>query len=260
MTATLCVTAATLQVVIFLLGHSSVPAEQFQESSMLDSKSTLTLERNYAHTFGTLEISVEEILGISHEETNFFDTIADCVSDDMVNIDLSDEKLDDGKANAVLEQLISRKKSPEVFDVEVAKLIEMKTIAHLKSKVMQRSLNPEGIGQEDPQTIEETFREHASQWKEEADSKRIHQLSLEINLFDRFLKSSRTVREYWNEHLSNAIERGIVMSAGGSTALVNAFVTIRILRSVGCSLPVALFHYGEEELSNATRTFPAYIL
>jgi hypothetical protein len=261
-TATLCVTAATLQLVIFLLkeaklghGHSSVPAEQFQESSMVDSKNPLTLERNYTHPLGTLEISVEEILGTSHEETNFFENIADCFSEDMVNIDLSDERLDDSKANAVLEQLISRKKSPEVFDVEVAKLIEMKTIAHLRSKVTQGSLKPEGIVQEDPQTIEKTFREHASQWQEEADSKRIHQLSLEINLFDRFLKSSKTVREYWNEHLSNAIERGIVMSAGGSTALVNAFVTIRILRSVGCSLPVALFHYGEEELSNATRTF-----
>ena len=253
MTGILCVMAAALQLVIFLLGHSSVPAEDFEESLILDSKISLTLEQDYDLSMDNAEMVFEEILEISEEETDFFDHVSDRI--DTVNIDMSDEHLDDVKANAVLEQLISRKQNPEVFDVEVAKLIEMKAIAHLRSKVVQESLNLEVNGQENPQTIEEALGEYASQWQEEANSKRIHQLSLEINLFDRFLKLSKTVREYWNEHLNNVMERGIVMSAGRSTALVNAFVTIRTLRSLGCSLPVALFHYGQEEMSHATRTF-----
>lgn len=42
--------------------------------------------------------------------------------------------------------------------------------------------------------------------------------------------------------------RGIVCCAGGQRYLLNAYVMIRMLRSLGCSLPVQIWHLGEGEL------------
>ena len=42
--------------------------------------------------------------------------------------------------------------------------------------------------------------------------------------------------------------KGIVLCAGGLKYMTNAFVCIHRLRSVGCTLPIEIAHYGEEEI------------
>src|SRR5439155_27024498 len=42
--------------------------------------------------------------------------------------------------------------------------------------------------------------------------------------------------------------RGIVICGGGPKHFPNAWVCIRMLRHVGCSLPIQLWHLGSEEL------------
>ena len=51
--------------------------------------------------------------------------------------------------------------------------------------------------------------------------------------------------------------RGIVMCVGGSTYLTNAFVTIAMLRKVGCTLPIEIFHVGDEITEDAKALFAA---
>lgn len=43
--------------------------------------------------------------------------------------------------------------------------------------------------------------------------------------------------------------KGIVVAAGGTKYLTNAFVTLSILRWHGCTLPVQLWHIGQEEIT-----------
>ena len=44
--------------------------------------------------------------------------------------------------------------------------------------------------------------------------------------------------------------RGITICAGGFTYFTNAWVLIRMLRKLGCELPVQFWYYGDEEMDN----------
>src|SRR5688572_10769411 len=46
--------------------------------------------------------------------------------------------------------------------------------------------------------------------------------------------------------------RGIVIAAGGSIMFTNAYVLVSVLRkSLGCTLPIEIWHFGAEEMSPA---------
>jgi hypothetical protein len=47
--------------------------------------------------------------------------------------------------------------------------------------------------------------------------------------------------------------RGIVICGGGVRMFTNAWVCLRMLRRLGCSLPIELWHHGERELDEAMR-------
>ncbi|MGO8932025.1 MAG: glycosyltransferase family 9 protein [Limisphaerales bacterium] len=47
--------------------------------------------------------------------------------------------------------------------------------------------------------------------------------------------------------------RGIIICGGGVRMFTNAWVCIRMLRRLGCSLPVQLWHWGERELDDTMR-------
>jgi Mannosyltransferase putative len=48
--------------------------------------------------------------------------------------------------------------------------------------------------------------------------------------------------------------RGIVIPAGGVKYLTCAWVCIKMLRHLGCNLPVELWHLGTEEMDDDSRT------
>jgi len=47
--------------------------------------------------------------------------------------------------------------------------------------------------------------------------------------------------------------KGIVVCGGGSRMFTNSWVCINVLRRLGCSLPIQLWHLGDEELSDRMR-------
>jgi len=47
--------------------------------------------------------------------------------------------------------------------------------------------------------------------------------------------------------------RGITVCAGGFTYFSNAWVLVRMLRKLGCQLPIQFWHHGDDELSHAMR-------
>jgi ADP-heptose:LPS heptosyltransferase len=51
--------------------------------------------------------------------------------------------------------------------------------------------------------------------------------------------------------------RGIVICAGGVKYFTNAWVCIRMLRRVGCTLPIQIWHLGPDELDNSMRQLVA---
>lgn len=74
--------------------------------------------------------------------------------------------------------------------------------------------------------------------------------------FKEYLWTSKSLRRDWNVHLSNSRPLGIIVSAGGAKPLMNAFVMLRVLReNIKTPLPIVLVHYGDEELTNATKSF-----
>ncbi|GAB4820033.1 hypothetical protein N2152v2_007079 [Parachlorella kessleri] len=70
-----------------------------------------------------------------------------------------------------------------------------------------------------------------------------------------------TLRAAWEAATSAQRQRGIVISAGGtySTAMVNAFVTVYVLRHhLGCHLPVAIMYWGEYEQDRPSDELQAF--
>lgn len=63
-------------------------------------------------------------------------------------------------------------------------------------------------------------------------------------LFGRFLENSMTAR-------LGGKDRGIVIAAGGTTYFTCAYICIRILRKLGCKLPIELWYMGREELDHS---------
>lgn len=47
--------------------------------------------------------------------------------------------------------------------------------------------------------------------------------------------------------------RGVVMCVGGSVLITNAYVTMATMRTLGCDLPIEIFHLGQEEISAVAR-------
>ena len=173
-------------------------------------------------------------------------------------VDYTDEKaveLDDEKAHGILEKLAANKALADAnaFDVELLKMVEMKTMSEMSSSIQDTYGASEFGG--NPEDVQGKVDESIHQWREEGNAKRIAGLHAGLRMFDKFLRKSKQVRKYWNGRLNSVLDRGIVMSAGRGTSLVNAFVTISVLRSVGCTLPIALFHFGDEELNDNTKWF-----
>lgn len=166
--------------------------------------------------------------------------------------------LNETQAEQSLENLFHNKRviDPGVFDAEVVKLIEMRTVNYMNSKALAAE-NSMLFEARDDSKFKENLVSMSKQWREEAKSKRINVLRKDIQLFEQFLKTSESVRKYWNTQLGDGViqERGVVMSVGGKTALVNAFASITTLRQVGCSLPIAIFYYGDEEFGAATKQY-----
>ena len=74
--------------------------------------------------------------------------------------------------------------------------------------------------------------------------------------FETYLNTSVSLRKSWNEAFSVDRPRGIVIAAGRKTAIFNAAVTLEILKNrIGCTLPVVIAYYGEEEMSTGTRKY-----
>jgi len=51
--------------------------------------------------------------------------------------------------------------------------------------------------------------------------------------------------------------RGIVICAGGVTCFTNAWVCINMLRRLGCTLPIQIWHLGEQEMDSQMRSLVA---
>ena len=47
--------------------------------------------------------------------------------------------------------------------------------------------------------------------------------------------------------------RGVVMCVGGSVLITNAYVTMATMRTLGCDLPIEIFHLGQEEVRSHVR-------
>jgi hypothetical protein len=74
--------------------------------------------------------------------------------------------------------------------------------------------------------------------------------------FETLIQSDQEVRRAWNTRLASAAPRGIVICAGGAQPLVNAFVSLYVQHTtLNSSLPVAVLHWGEAEVSSGTRLF-----
>ena len=79
-----------------------------------------------------------------------------------------------------------------------------------------------------------------------------------INVFDQYLldlKHLRTwIKENKDEKRFEEDTRGLVLCVGGPTLLTNAYVTISALRTLGCRLPIEIFHLGQEEISSIAKS------
>ena len=51
--------------------------------------------------------------------------------------------------------------------------------------------------------------------------------------------------------------RGITVCAGGFVYFTNAWVLVRMLRKLGCGLPIQFWHHGEEEMDARMRKLVA---
>lgn len=72
--------------------------------------------------------------------------------------------------------------------------------------------------------------------------------------FKCFMGQSSALLQEWKKKSRYWRQRGILIPAGRSIAVTNAFVVLHVLRvKIKCRLPVAVAYYGEEELSEATR-------
>ena len=204
------------------------------------------------HLYQREVVSVEAVLE-AHKTTR-----SGLNDDCMRYVEQNGTFLNETLAQQSLERLMDSKRAidPRIFDAEVVKLIEMRTASYMNAKALaeENSMLFEAKGDS---KFKANLVRMSKQWKEEAKSKRINVLRREIQLFEQFLKNSESVRQYWNTQLGEGViqEKGIVMSIGGRTALVNAFASITTLRQVGCSLPIAIFYYGEEEFSAATKQY-----
>jgi hypothetical protein len=65
---------------------------------------------------------------------------------------------------------------------------------------------------------------------------------------EQFIRDELPSRHYPERRFSG---RGIVIAAGGPRLLINAWVAIRMLRHVGCELPIECWYLGEDEYNAA---------
>jgi hypothetical protein len=77
-----------------------------------------------------------------------------------------------------------------------------------------------------------------------------------LSAFRSFVTGNKaSLRDQWGKLFKDYRPRGIVISAGGRRPLLNSFVAVSILRNtLGCQLPIILTHYGEQEMSNKSKT------
>ena len=75
-----------------------------------------------------------------------------------------------------------------------------------------------------------------------------------LDAFDRVLQADNELRRRWNARLSSDASRGIAITAGGASALANAFPVIyTLVKKIKTSLPIAVMHVGAEEVGPTAR-------
>lgn len=77
-----------------------------------------------------------------------------------------------------------------------------------------------------------------------------------LNVFQTYLQNSQALNMSWKAALENSLQRGIVITAGGPKALLNAFSVIYILRNkLKCNLPIIMAFWGDLDMSPGTRAY-----
>ena len=76
--------------------------------------------------------------------------------------------------------------------------------------------------------------------------------------FRCFMRNNKPLVDHWKAVQHMGRNKGILIPAGRSIALTNAFVVLYVLRkTLKCQLPVVLAYYGNDEMSTATREYYA---
>jgi hypothetical protein len=77
-----------------------------------------------------------------------------------------------------------------------------------------------------------------------------------LDVFKNYLQSSEALNMSWNAALEHSLPQGIVITAGGRKALLNAFSVINIVRNkLKCNLPIVMAFWGDLDMSPATRSY-----
>lgn len=63
----------------------------------------------------------------------------------------------------------------------------------------------------------------------------------------------------WKQQLESSAPIGLIMSAGNRKPLVNTFVTLNVVRALGCDLPITIFYYDEEMLASTQAFFQMHV-
>ena len=104
-------------------------------------------------------------------------------------------------------------------------------------------------------TAKVCFRNHVD---EETPMIEIGVIVVGINVFDQYLLDLDHLRTWIKENKDEKRfeddTRGLVLCVGGPTLLTNAYVTISALRTLGCRLPIEIFHLGQEEISSIAKS------
>lgn len=74
--------------------------------------------------------------------------------------------------------------------------------------------------------------------------------------FQCFLDGNKKLENQWKQKSKRWKPKGILIAAGRSTAVMNSFIVLHVLQNtLNNTLPVTLAHYGDDEMSYATKNY-----